>query len=232
MGCLYQLISPSGKSYIGITMKTVGERFEWHRKDAKHKGRDHKALYRAFAKYGPENFQLRELVRANDWLYLCLLEKKVISAFGTKSPLGYNLTDGGDGVAGMCEETAERHRENTRVGTKIAWDRVDHKQAQSVARSDPEYKKRQADKTRASKLWERPEYREKTLAAHRDPNVRASISRSVSALWEDPTYRESQMAKRRMRAPRSAESKKAQGDKMRAIIAERKANGTYWLTRK
>ena len=51
MGCLYKLTSPSGKSYIGITIKTAELRFvagakkridnpEWHRKQTESKSKE------------------------------------------------------------------------------------------------------------------------------------------------------------------------------------------------
>jgi hypothetical protein len=99
MGCLYQLISPSGKSYIGISSKTAADRFAKHTEHALGK-RQNGVLYSALRKYKPENFQVKTLVIANDWDYLCDLEMKVIRAFGTRHPFGYNMTDGGEGTVG------------------------------------------------------------------------------------------------------------------------------------
>jgi len=99
MGCLYQLISPSGKSYIGISSKTALARFEKHTEHALGK-RQNGVLYSALRKYKPESFQVLTLAIANDWKYLCDLEIKTIAAFGTRYPLGYNMTDGGEGTVG------------------------------------------------------------------------------------------------------------------------------------
>jgi hypothetical protein len=99
MGCLYQLTSPSGKRYIGISSKTAADRFLKHTEHALGK-RQNGVLYSALRKYKPENFDIKTLVIANDWQYLCDLEVKVIEAFGTKHPFGYNMTNGGEGVVG------------------------------------------------------------------------------------------------------------------------------------
>jgi GIY-YIG catalytic domain len=99
MGCLYQLTSPSGKSYIGISSKTAATRFLKHTEHALGK-RQNGVLYSALRKYDPNSFKVETLVIANDWKYLCDLEMKVIAAFGTKHPNGYNMTDGGEGVVG------------------------------------------------------------------------------------------------------------------------------------
>jgi hypothetical protein len=99
MGCLYQLTSPSGKSYIGISSKTAADRFLKHTEHALGK-RQNGVLYSALRKYKPENFKVETLAIANDWDYLADLEIKVIAAFGTRYPSGYNMTDGGEGVIG------------------------------------------------------------------------------------------------------------------------------------
>lgn len=94
MGCLYQIQSPSGKSYIGITEQDVERRWQHHQSHTACR-----ALANAIAKYGADNFTVRVLVTA-DWSYLVDLEKKAIEAFNTKVPNGYNLTNGGDGTQG------------------------------------------------------------------------------------------------------------------------------------
>lgn len=99
MGNLYQLTSPAGKSYIGISLKTTEARWAKHVEHAIGK-RENGALYAALRKYGTESFQVKTLVVADDWEYLCKLEQKAILAFNTKSPNGYNITDGGEGVQG------------------------------------------------------------------------------------------------------------------------------------
>jgi hypothetical protein len=86
-------------------MKTAAARLAKHTEHALGK-RENGVLYSALRKYRPENFQVKTLVIANDWEYLCDLERKVIKAFGTRHPLGYNMTDGGEGVQGKRDEAA------------------------------------------------------------------------------------------------------------------------------
>lgn len=103
MGCLYQLTSPSGKSYIGISTKTCDQRWNKHVEHAMGK-RDAGALYNALRKYGPANFSRRTLAIADDWNYLCYLERRAIEVFGSKYPNGYNLAPGGEGVTGPRDD--------------------------------------------------------------------------------------------------------------------------------
>jgi group I intron endonuclease len=126
MGCLYQLTSPSGKSYLGISSKGVESRWKKHVEHALGK-RDNGALYAALRKYGHESFSVKTLAIADDWNYLCELEKKAISAFNTLSPGGYNMTAGGEGAVG-------------RVTTDQA--RINISNAQKLRFSNPEQRKK------------------------------------------------------------------------------------------
>ncbi len=107
MGCLYKLTSPSGKSYIGITSKTLEKRWAKHVEHALGK-RDAGALYAALRKYGPESFVRVQLAECADWKQLCEMERAAIAEHGTLSPNGYNLTIGGEGVVGPLSEKARR----------------------------------------------------------------------------------------------------------------------------
>lgn len=111
MGCVYIITFQGGKSYIGITSCTLRRRLNLHRNHAK-KGREG-AVYNAMRKYGEAGMNVRTLLVSDDWDYLRKMERRVISAFGTKYPLGYNLTDGGEGYVRKIytpEQRAERAR--------------------------------------------------------------------------------------------------------------------------
>lgn len=98
-GCLYRLTFPNGKSYIGITKRTAVERFAQHAKSARI-GKTGCAVHHAIAKFGPENVTVETLFVA-DLPYRIAMEVKVIEAFNTRAPNGYNMTEGGDGVCGF-----------------------------------------------------------------------------------------------------------------------------------
>lgn len=105
MGELYLLTFPNGKRYIGITSKTATRRRIVHMHHAR-KGR-RGALQAAIRKHGA--FEMRTLLIASDWEYLCEMERRAIVAFETRSPAGYNMTDGGEGIVGV-ERTEEQRR--------------------------------------------------------------------------------------------------------------------------
>lgn len=105
MGCLYQLMSPSGKSYIGISRFGLEKRWAKHVEHAIGK-RSSGALYGALRKYGPDTFVRGILRESDNWEELCQLEKDAILIHGTLAPHGYNLTHGGEGTVGPRSEAA------------------------------------------------------------------------------------------------------------------------------
>lgn len=95
MGFIYKLTSPSGKSYIGQTIRSIGDRFKQHVNRAR---LDDKLgctyLNAAIKKYGFDNFKHEILLEINNKL-LDEYEIKFIDAYNTLEPNGYNLTKGG-----------------------------------------------------------------------------------------------------------------------------------------
>lgn len=96
MGALYKLDFPNGKSYIGMTTCKPVKRFKEHFYSAKRGAKTLVSL--AIQKHGAENVVCRVLVTAEGREYLSQIERDAIRVFGTRSPDGYNQTDGGDGA--------------------------------------------------------------------------------------------------------------------------------------
>lgn len=84
----------SGKKYVGITTRTVLERFKEHVASA-NKGRKNGAIHSALSKYGADAFHVQHV--ASSWSIEALedLEQIMIKQECTLSPNGYNLTHGG-----------------------------------------------------------------------------------------------------------------------------------------
>lgn len=101
MGQLYMLDFESGKSYIGISSKSAEVRLRSHLKAVN--GGAATLLCRAWRKYGDPVLTVLAEVEDSE---LFEAEKRAIVAFKTKTPNGYNTTDGGEGVIGY-EHTDE-----------------------------------------------------------------------------------------------------------------------------
>lgn len=93
-GTLYRIFNiNSGKSYIGKTYYDIHDRLRGHLKD-RHRFKD-RPLYRAFNKYGIDNFSL-EILGYFESGNLELEEIEAISKFDSYHN-GYNATKGGEG---------------------------------------------------------------------------------------------------------------------------------------
>jgi len=127
VGCLYVVDFPNGKSYYGITSRGLRQRITEHRQVANTYGRW--AISKAFALY-QDWFIAEVLVVAPMW-YLDELEPKVIEAFRSRVPHGYNQAPGGSIAPAKTEETrlllsrlklGTRHSEETKAKLRKAWE--------------------------------------------------------------------------------------------------------------
>jgi hypothetical protein len=95
LGCVYLITSPSGKQYVGQTVRSLEARWREHRYEAV---RGSKLLFhQAIRKYGADKFACEVLHDGIEGIdELNRLEAEEIAARDTLSPGGYNLTTGGD----------------------------------------------------------------------------------------------------------------------------------------
>ncbi len=100
----------NGKQYVGIC-KDLNRRWGQHLSI----NGSAPALHAAIKKYGKNGFIFTHICDAFDFEAACDLERTLIQQHNTKSPHGYNLTDGGEGVVGcpMTEKDKEVRRKAT-----------------------------------------------------------------------------------------------------------------------
>ena len=110
-GVVYLIINlVNSKRYVGQTTKTVEKRFKEH---ARHK----KSLIgKAIRKYGKENFRYGIIKSCATRKELNYWEIYFVAVLKSKTPYGYNRTDGGEGGAGcvLSEETIIKRSEAQR----------------------------------------------------------------------------------------------------------------------
>ena len=97
----------SGKAYVGVTTKTVSFRWSRHIAMAGRKGQKN-AMARAILKYGKDAFDVAEWASSFSKHDMLELERILIVQENTRSPYGYNLTSGGDGVFDLSPEARDR----------------------------------------------------------------------------------------------------------------------------
>lgn len=91
---IYKIVNKvNGKVYIGQTIKSVKERFDSHRRASR---RLPYPLYKAFRKYGLENFEVEEITTARSLKKLDEKERYWIKFYkANNSSYGYNCSKGG-----------------------------------------------------------------------------------------------------------------------------------------
>lgn len=103
----------NGKRYVGQTSKDIGVRWKQHSK----RTTNCFALHNAIKKYGVFNFSVEILFNDLTKELSNEFEIEYIERYRTVAPNGYNLTNGGDGVGGDCEEV-RRKKSLANIGNK------------------------------------------------------------------------------------------------------------------
>ena len=112
-GYIYKYTSPSGKSYIGQTIRSLKER-------AGHGGKRYKEsheFYKAIKKYGFKNFEVEILAEVLQE-QLDQIEIKYIQLFNTLIPNGYNISAGGQNI-GKSKKTRKVYQYSMTDGSFI-----------------------------------------------------------------------------------------------------------------
>ncbi len=118
MAFIYKITNDiNQKVYIGMTERTIEERFKEHCREYKQRRCEKRPLYSAMKKYGPEHFHVELVEETNSpeereqyWI-------KFYGSYGD----GYNATIGGDGKSHIDNNEIEKMLEAyNRLGTVVA----------------------------------------------------------------------------------------------------------------
>jgi len=97
--CYIIINTLDNKSYIGVTGKTVTERYSQHWKESRVRPNNRK-LYNAFNKYGEESFIIKTLCCSPSQESIYQIEMELIEEYNSFTG-GYNMTLGGEGNRGL-----------------------------------------------------------------------------------------------------------------------------------
>ncbi len=109
----------NGMRYVGQTTKSLDARWYDHTHIRNRPSCSY--LHNAIDKHGFQNFIIECLVEVRTKEEMDFYECALIKALGTKAPDGYNLTDGGDGVAGYIFTDEQRRKVSEgQIGRKMS----------------------------------------------------------------------------------------------------------------
>jgi group I intron endonuclease len=109
--CVYNLISPKGKFYIGYSSFTAKKRFDEHVKNSRKKKRKCTAIENAIKYYGAGNFKVITVRWCDTKEDACYWEEVYTKFFKTTNKkYGYNLKEGGLGGK-LSEQGLANHKE-------------------------------------------------------------------------------------------------------------------------
>jgi len=130
----------NNKVYIGKTVNSLNSRKSQHQ-FASRKNRSNSYFHNALRKYGTENFIWEEIQHYKTEEELIKAECEFIKFYNSKSPNGYNLTDGGEGISGYkhTEETKQLLRElilNNNPMNNMDTQKIHLQKVRELAKSD------------------------------------------------------------------------------------------------
>jgi group I intron endonuclease len=100
----------NGKVYIGKTIWPIEKRWKDHCKYARLKCTN-QAIHRAIRKYGTDNFSLRLEATVSDAKLGSEIEQAYIAFYkANQNGIGYNLTQGGEGLVGFRHTKASKEK--------------------------------------------------------------------------------------------------------------------------
>lgn len=186
---IYLITSPSGKQYVGQTMRGVNKRWKDHCNNKKDV-----IMVRAIKKYSPENFIITCLERTHNKEKANKLERFYIKELNTMTPKGYNMSPGGGGMVPgyvLSEKTKQKisqkrikfyENENNCIAQSVRMKKVYNTE-----------KGKQLQRERSA-LAQLPEIKEKTkeklklLRGTKEYRENKSIEQKER--WSDPLLRE------------------------------------------
>jgi group I intron endonuclease len=156
----------SGREYIGKTIRSLAQRWQAHRCDAK--SGVPSALYNAMRADGIDAFEMQLLAIASSNEELSQLERQFIAERNTRTPRGYNIAAGGQtGPIGNVPSAEVRAARSARMKGHPSWNKGKKLSAERCAQMSAQRKGRLMSAAHAAQIANihTPEVRRKLRAA-------------------------------------------------------------------
>ena len=162
---IYKIVNNiNNKIYIGLTTKDLSRRIAEHIRENK------SYIQKALNKYGLESFTISVIDHAESKEILKEKEKYWIKFYNCKSPNGYNLTDGGDGLINPTQEVRDKIS-NTLMGHDATSGFTGHNHSKESLEKMSESLKVTMNK---------PEVKEKLSKANKDKPMKEATKKKIS----------------------------------------------------
>jgi hypothetical protein len=234
---LYEILFPNGKRYIGVTSRTLDQRWKDHLKVAANGTRRHYPFYEALRKYGCDSAMRRTLV-VGSRDYILDLEIQAIASLGTLDRrFGYNLHRGGvtspmhsPEVAAKVSATKKRRLAEDLGFAALLARQMAYLQTPAVRAKNVAAIRTQEVSAAKSKKLKGGKHtllaRSHMSVAHADPANKIRRSISARAAWADPVLRAEQSARMKLRPPQPAEVRAKISATMVLVWKHRKAQAS------
>ena len=182
----------SGKMYIGITCKTIAQRWKQHIKDSRRINVMNSVFYRAMRFYGEDNFEIKEIFCAFDAMSAQRIERELILEWQTIAPFGLNTSTGGENFAGrvMSDEV------KAKISAKKKGVKMPREAVEKSAASRRGLKASDEHRAKHREAFNNPKVRAAMLAPldqwRNSKEGRACASERFKKLWADPEFRKKQ----------------------------------------
>ncbi len=185
----------SGRRYVGLTKKTMMERWNQHVYCAERKaGKGCAHFWAAIRKYGRDAF-LHEVLGTFDYVEAAnAAEKRWIEELGTRDPgRGFNLAKGGAHTPHPVRNPWDRpeFREKSTIASRKTWSDplriLRHSEITKNMWRNAEYEKVHSEK--AKDQWSNPLTREKNILATRKKSSSPEFRAKARARWDSSSYR-------------------------------------------
>lgn len=162
----------TNKQYVGITTRSISERWRSHISVANGTSNGHMKITSSLRKYGKENFSVSQLDTASTIEELNEKEQYWISKLNTRTPNGYNITSGGRYCkrGPMSKETKEKLSKyrTGRPGVKLS--------KEAKQKIGTKSKQRMKDPTRRMQLGNYMRGRRKFLTLEHRAKIRETLA--------------------------------------------------------
>lgn len=199
----------NGKIYFGITRRSISERWSQHKTMAANPKHCRTAFLHALRHHGADAFVVEEVMVAFSEKDAAMLERHLISEYGTMSPGGYNTSEGGELFPGRTLSAEHKAKiAAAGIGRQHTPETKAKMRASRLGYRMSDESRAKLSATRMGMKWS-SESRAKASASHKGRPWTPEFRATMEQIQNSPEYRAKMRAAHARRNQRDA---KGQGE--------------------